>query len=89
MGLPIHRSSSDSTSEAVHAQASSVQPIAQPIAQPSDISNGIYLTALIIALPVFAGLGVIFHRKRRAALLRQRIETLERIWRLNYRKTTS
>lgn len=89
MGLPIHRSSSDSTPETVLAQASSVQPIAQPIAQPSDISSGIYLTALIVALPVFAGLGVVIHRKRRAALLRQRIETLERIWRLNYRKTTS
>ena len=89
MELPIYQSSSDSTHDVLLSQASSVQPIAQPIAQSSEISNGIYLTVLVVALPLFAGLGVVFHRRHRAALLRQRIETLERIWRLNYRKTTS
>ncbi len=89
MKFPIPRSSSDSPPNILLSQASSVQPIAQPIAQSSEISNGIYLSVLIVALPILAGLGVVFHRKRRAALLRQRIETLERIWRLNYRKTTS
>jgi hypothetical protein len=88
MGIPNHKSvQSDSISQTTLAQ-SSAQP-AQPIAQPSDISGGLYLSALIVALPIFVGLGVFLHRKRRAALLRQRIETLERIWRLNYRKTTS
>ena len=75
---------------AVTQSAAAEPATTQPIVPPnSSLSLDIYLSALIVSLPILVGLGIIFHKKHRAAVMRQRIETLERIWRLNYRKTRS
>ncbi|MBI4784281.1 MAG: hypothetical protein HY785_23625 [Oscillatoriophycideae cyanobacterium NC_groundwater_1537_Pr4_S-0.65um_50_18] len=81
---------SATTQPAVTQPATAESATTQPIAPPnSSLPPDIYLSALIVSLPICVGLGIIFHKKRRATLMRQRIETLERIWRLNYRKTRS
>ncbi|HEY9626054.1 MAG TPA: hypothetical protein V6C84_02025 [Coleofasciculaceae cyanobacterium] len=72
--------------ESATAEPANTQPI---VPANSSLPPDIYLSVLIVSLPILVGLGIIFHKKRRAAVMRQRIETLERIWRLNYRKTRS
>jgi hypothetical protein len=54
----------------------------------SQLNNvDVFLSVIVIALPLLVILGVVGHKRHRASRLRQRVELLERLWKLNYRKS--
>ena len=71
----------------VQTQAS-VNPAPNPTAaQPTSLNSGIL--ALTIVLPLILLGSVLGYRRYRLVQLRQRIESLERIWKMTYRQPKS
>ena len=67
----------------VQTQAAPDSTSAQPT--PTPIHSGII--ALTIALPLILVVSVLGYRRYRLVRLRQQIESLEKIWKMTYRKT--
>jgi hypothetical protein len=67
---------------ACQTTASSQPSSPEPTAQSSNTAGGVFVTFLFISY-VLVGLQYRKHRRHRAAVLLQQIETLERIWKMN------
>jgi hypothetical protein len=57
------------------------------VAQPASFNSG--MVALTLLLPLILIASAIGYRRYRSVRLRQQIESLERIWKMTYRKTRS
>lgn len=72
-----------------HNQSQSVAANPPLANQPVNPNTNVLMGAFAIALLLLLVSTITVHRKRRAARLRQQIEMLEKLWRLDYKKKAS
>lgn len=77
--------------QASPVQASPVQASSavaeQPLVNLTRVNPSLGIS--VVVLPVLLGLSAIFYQRHHARVLRQKIEVLERSWKLNYRTPSS